>query len=135
MTARYMLDTNICIYIQRHRPENVLVRFKKLKPGDAVISVITWGELLYGAEKSKQQKKVMQLLREFKSFVPVLPIPENTGSTYGTIRALLESNGTPIGNNDLWIAAHSKAAALTLVTNNEKEFRRVPGLKIQNWVG
>ena len=135
MTARYMLDTNICIHIQRHRPENVLVRFKKLKPGDAVISVITWGELLYGAEKSKQPKKVMQLLREFKSSVPVLPIPENTGSNYGTIRALLESNGTPIGNNDLWIAAHAKAAALTLVTNNEREFQRVPGLKLQNWVG
>lgn len=135
MAARFMLDTNICIYIQRQRPENVLARFQKLNPGDAVISVITWGELVYGAEKSRQRKKVLQLLREFKSFVPVLPIPENTGSAYGAIRALLESSGTPIGNNDLWIAAHAKAAALTLITNNEREFRRVPGLKMQNWVG
>jgi len=134
MTARYMLDTNICIYIHRQRPENVLSRFKKLKPGDAVISVITWGELVYGAEKSRQRKKVLELLREFKSFVPVLPIPENTGDTYGAIRALMESKGTPIGNNDLWIAAHAKATALTLVTNNEREFQRVPGLKIRNWV-
>ncbi len=135
MTARYMLDTNICIYIQRQRPEKVLVRFQKLKPGDAAISVITWGELVYGAEKNKQRKKVLQLLAEFKSFVPVLPIPESAGNTYGAIRALLEAKGTPIGNNDLWIAAHAKAATLTLVTNNEREFQRVPGLKIQNWVG
>jgi len=134
MTSRYMLDTNICIYIQRQRPENVLSRFQKLKPGEVVISVITWGELVYGAEKSRQPKKVLELLREFKSFVPVLPIPENTGDTYGAIRALLESKGTPIGNNDLWIAAHAKATALTLVTDNEREFQRVPGLKIQNWV-
>jgi tRNA(fMet)-specific endonuclease VapC len=135
MTARYMLDTNICIYIQRQKPESVLSRFQKLKPGDAVISVITWGELVYGAEKSKQHNKALDLLREFKSFVPVLPIPENAGDAYGAIRALLESKGIPIGNNDLWIAAHAKATALTLVTDNEREFQRVPGLKIQNWVG
>ena len=135
MATRYLLDTNICIYIQRQRPEKVLARFQKLNHGDAAISVITWGELLYGAEKSKQRKKVLQLLAEFKSFVPVLPIPENTGNTYGVIRASLESKGIPIGNNDLWIAAHAKAATLTLVTNNEREFQRVPGLKIQNWVG
>jgi len=135
MAALYLLDTSICIYIQHQRPEKVLSRFQKLKPGDAAISVITWGELLYGAEKSKQRKKVLQLLAEFKSFIPVLPIPENTGNTYGVIRASLEFKGTPIGNNDLWIAAHAKAAALTLVTNNEREFQRVPGLKIQNWVG
>ena len=134
MAARYMLDTNICIYIQRQRPEKVLARFQKLKPGDAVISVITWGELVFGAEKSKQRKKILQLLGEFKSFVPVLSIPESAGKPYGANRALLASKGTPIGNNDLWIAAHAKAAALTLVTNNEKEFKRVTGLKIQNWV-
>ena len=134
MTTRYLLDTNICIYIQRQRPEKVLARFQKLKPGDAAISVITWGELLYGAEKSMHRKKALQLLDEFKSFVPVLPIPVNAGNTYGAIRASLESEGKPIGNNDLWIAAHAKAAALTIVTNNEREFQRVPGLKVQNWV-
>ena len=134
MTARFLLDTNICIYIQRQRPGNVLERFQKLEPGDAAISVITWGELLYGAEKSKQRKKVLQLLAEFKTFVPVLPIPEAAGNTYGVIRASLESHGQPMGNNDLWIAAHAKAADLTIVTNNEREFRRIPGLKVQNWV-
>jgi tRNA(fMet)-specific endonuclease VapC len=135
MSARYLLDTNICIYIQRHRPEEVLARFEKLKPGDAAISVITWGELLYGAEKSRQRKVVLQLLEEFKTFVPVLPIPENAGKEYGAIRALLESGGKSIGNNDLWVAAHARAAALTVITNNEREFQRIPGLKVQNWVG
>ena len=135
MPARYLLDTNICIYIHRQKPEEVLTRFQKLKPGDAAISVITWGELLYGAEKSQQRKKALQLLEEFKAFVPVLPMPENAGKTYGAIRASLESKGKPVGNNDLWIAAHAKAAALTIVTNNEREFQRVPGLKVQNWVG
>ncbi len=134
MHARYLLDTNICIYIQRQRPGKVLERFQTLKPGDAAISVITWGELLYGAEKSRQRKKALQLLEEFKTFIPVLPMPENTGATYGAIRASLESKGLPIGNNDLWIAAHAKATSLTIVTNNEREFKRVPGLKIQNWV-
>ena len=135
MPTRYLLDTNICIYIQRHRPLEVLTRFEKLKPGDAAISVITWGELLYGADKSQQHKRALQLLEEFKTFVPVLPMPENAGKTYGAIRALLESKGTLIGNNDLWIAAHAKATALTIVTNNEREFQRIPGLKVKNWVG
>jgi tRNA(fMet)-specific endonuclease VapC len=134
MAARFLLDTSICIYIQRQRPGNVLARFKKLAPGDAAISVITWGELLYGADKSKQRKKALELLAEFKTFVPVLPIPETAGNTYGIIRASLESQGQPIGNNDLWIAAHAKAAGLTIVTNNEREFRRIAGLKVQNWV-
>ena len=133
MATRYLLDTNICIYIHRQRPEKVLTRFQKLKPGDAAISVVTWGELLYGAEKSKQRKKALQIFEEFKTFVPVLPIPEAAGNAYGIIRASLDSKGTPIGNNDLWIAAHAKAADLTIVTNNEREFQRIPGLKIQNW--
>jgi len=134
MQTRFLRDTNICIYIQRQKPLNVLERFKMLKIGDAGISIITWGELLYGAQKSQQRKKVLQLLEEFKTIIPVLAMPVAAGETYGAIRAALESKGTPIGNNDLWIAAHAKAAALTLVTNNEREFNRVPGLKIQNWV-
>ena len=135
MPARYLLDTNICIYIQRRKPMGVLERFQKLKHGDAAISVITWGELLYGAEKSLQRKNALTLLEEFKTIVPVLPMPEEAGGTYGAIRALLESKGTPIGNNDLWIAAHAKAASLTIVTNNEREFHCIPGLKVQNWTG
>ena len=120
--------------IQRQKPKKVLARFQKLEPGEAAISVITWAELMYGAEKSMQRKKALQLLDEFKSFIPVLPIPENAGNSYGIIRASLESKGKPIGNNDLWIAAHANAAGLTIVTNNEREFQRVPGLKVKNWV-
>lgn len=111
-----------------------MARFQKLQAGDAAISVITWGELLYGAEKSKHRKKALELLAEFKTFVPVLPLPEAAGNTYGIIRATLESQGQPIGNNDLWIAAQAKAAGMPIVTSNEREFRRIAGLKVQNWV-
>lgn len=134
MAARLLLDTNICIYIQRQRPTEVFARFRKMQPGDAAISVVTWGELCYGAAKSRQREWAQQLLDEFITLVPVLPLPVDSAQAYGTIRALLESKGMPIGNNDLWIAAHAKAAGMTVVTNNEKEFRRVPGLKVQNWV-
>ena len=133
MSGRYMLDTNICIYIQREKPLEVLARFQKLKPGDAAISVITWGELLYSAEKSQKRKKALQLLEEFITFIPVLPMSEKAGKVYGAIRASLELQGNLIGNNDLWIAAHAMTAGLTIVTNNEREFRRIKGLKVQNW--
>jgi tRNA(fMet)-specific endonuclease VapC len=133
MTARYLLDTNICIYIQRNKPENVLARFEKLKPGEAAISVVTWGELMYGAEKSQYRQKVMALLDEFTLFVPVLPMSGHVGKAYGDIRKTLESQGTPIGNNDLWIAAHAMTENLVLVTNNEKEFKRIPHITLENW--
>ena len=133
MAARYLLDTNICIYIQRQRPPAVLERFRRLKPGEAVISVTTWGELAYGAEKSRQRDKVLTLLEELVTMLPVMPLPETAGQSYGAIRAALEAKGEPIGNNDLWIAAHAKAAGLIVVTNNEREFKRVPGLQVRNW--
>lgn len=133
MTARYLLDTNICIYIARQRPPEVLGRFRKLKPGEALISVITWGELCYGAGKSEQRDKAMRVLEEFAALVPVAPVSETVGQTYGAIRAALEAKGASIGNNDLWIAAHAKDSGLILVTNNERDFKRVSGLKVQNW--
>jgi tRNA(fMet)-specific endonuclease VapC len=133
MEPRYMLDTNICIYIRQKRPEEVLRRFRKLRPGEAVLSVITYGELLYGAAKSEQRVRAIEQLHELVSVLPALSLPEAAAEAYGTIRAELELNGEMIGNNDLWIAAHALAAALILVTNNEKEFRRVRRLKVQNW--
>jgi tRNA(fMet)-specific endonuclease VapC len=133
MEPRYLLDTNICIYIRQKRPEEVLRRFQKLRPGEAVLSVITYGELQYGAAKSEQRESARERLRELVNLLPALSLPETAGESYGTIRAQLESRGEMIGNNDLWIAAHAMAARLTLVTNNEREFRRVRGLKIQNW--
>jgi tRNA(fMet)-specific endonuclease VapC len=135
MAARFLLDTNICIHIRRHRPPEVLARFQRLKPGEAVLSVITYGELLYGAEKSQHRAQAMRQLAELAGLMPVMPLSPEAGHTYGAIRAALEARGETIGNNDLWIAAHAKAAALTLVTSNEREFRRVPGLRVQNWVG
>ncbi len=125
MEPRYLLDTNICIYIRRKRPEEVLRRFRKLRPGEAVLSVITYGELLYGAAKSEQRVEALERLRELVHLLPALFLPETAAEVYGTIRAELESKGELIGNNDLWIAAHAVAEGLTLVTNNEREFRRV----------
>jgi tRNA(fMet)-specific endonuclease VapC len=135
MDTLYLLDTNICIYIRQKRPEEVLRRFRKLRPGEAGLSVITYGELLYGAAKSKQRDLALERLHELIALMPALALPEEAAEAYGTIRAELESKGEMIGNNDLWIAAHAMAVGLTLVTNNEREFRRVRGLKMQNWAG
>jgi len=133
MEARYLLDTNICIYIQQNKPEGVLRRFQALRTGEAALSVITFGELLYGAAKSKQSDVAVERLKQLTSLLPVLPIPAAAAEWYGATRAELERSGQMIGNNDLWIAVHAKAQSLTLVTNNEREFRRVRGLKVQNW--
>jgi tRNA(fMet)-specific endonuclease VapC len=134
MNPRFLLDTNICIYIRRRRPPEILQRFRHLEVGEAAISVITFGELIYGAEKSEQREAAMRQLEEIASLLRVLPLPADAGRSYGALRAELETDGRMIGNNDLWIAAHAKAAKLILVTNNEREFQRVSGLEIQNWV-
>jgi tRNA(fMet)-specific endonuclease VapC len=128
-----MLDTNMCVYLRRGRPAEVVRRFAKLEPGEAVISAITYGELHYGAEKHAAREHLLDSLRELVALIPIHPLPTTAGAAYGTIRAALERRGEIIGNNDLWIAAHARVADLTLVTNNEREFRRVPGLKIENW--
>jgi len=133
MEPRYLLDTNICIYIRQKRPEEVLRRFRRLRPGEAALSVITYGELLYGAAKSVQRAAALERLRELMHVLPALSLPESAAEAYGSIRAELEAKGEMIGNNDLWIVAHAIVAGLTLVTNNEGEFPRVRGLKIQNW--
>jgi len=133
MDPRFLLDTNICIYIRRRRPPEILRRFRRLEVGEAAISVVTFGELIYGAEKSEQRDAAMRQLEELASLLPVLPLPVDAGRSYGALRAELETDGRVIGNNDLWIAAHAKVAKLILVTNNEREFQRVSGLKIQNW--
>ena len=133
MEAQFLLDTNICIYIRRKKPEQVLRRFTSLRQGQAVLSVITFGELIYGAEKSLHRPEALKQLQELAELLPVMALPEAAAETYARMRAELERKSTMIGNNDLWISAHAKAAGLALVTNNEREFRRVGGLKIQNW--
>ena len=131
--ARYMLDSDTCIYLRRKRPAEVVRRFATLEPGEAVISVIAYGELRYGAEKHGVRRS-LETLNELVALVPVEPLPALAAAVYGEIRAVLERRGETIGNNDLWIAAHALVAGLTLVTNNEREFRRVPGLSVENWV-
>ena len=135
MTAqlRYLLDTNICIYIRRERPQAVMERFKILPPGSTAISVITYGELAYGVRKGPDPHRAMMILEELTALIPVLPMAADVAETYRTIRSGLAARGELIGNNDLWIAAHAKCLEMTLVTNNEEEFQRVRGLKIENW--
>ncbi|MDO8412432.1 MAG: type II toxin-antitoxin system VapC family toxin [Gallionellaceae bacterium] len=132
---RYLLDTNICIYIKNHRPAGVLVRFSKLPHGRVAMSAITYGELCFGAAKSSKPKESRQILEHLISFIPALPLDTGAAMHYGKIRQQLQASGKLIGNNDLWIAAHALAGNLILVTNNESEFKRVHGLKIENWVG
>lgn len=134
MEAHFLLDANICIDIRRRRPPTVLSRFQQLQPGEAVLSVITYGELVYGVEKSRLRDQATRQLAELAGLLPVMALPLRAGEFYGSIRASLEAAGDMIGNNDLWIAAHAKAAGLILVTSNEREFRRIPGLEMQNWV-
>lgn len=128
----YLWDTDTCIYARR-KPPKIVARLEKLDPGNVHISVVTYGELVYGATKSTNRVQALSNLELFVAGVPVLPLPEGAGSAYGLIRAELATRGA-IGPNDLWIAAHALAADLTLVTNNEREYRRVRGLKVENWV-
>lgn len=130
----YMLDTNICIYIKKNKPLQVLEKFKNLSVGDAVISQITWGELQYGAHKSQYTEKVLQEFEQLVRLIPVLPLSNEAAQHYGEIRSMLARQGQIIGANDLWIAAHARASDLVLVTNNTQEFCRVEGLRLENWV-
>jgi len=134
MRLRYLLDTNICIYIAKNRPEAVLQRFREMSVGEVAMSVITHGELCYGACKSRRREEAQKALSRLATMIPVLPLNAQIGERYGAIRSKLESSGRPIGNNDLWIAAHALALGVVLVTNNSREFLRVPGLEVDNWV-
>lgn len=128
-----MLDTNTCIYIAKHQPSEVKARFERLKPGQVVMSTITYGELYYGATKSSQSAQALTQLEELVEDIPVENLGLTVGQVHGRIRAALEREGQLIGNNDLWIGAHAMGSNLTLATNNEREFKRIPGLSIENW--
>ena len=133
MAFRYLLDTDICIYLRHRQPSATVARFESLQPGDAAISVVTHGELAYGAFKNPNPQPRLAWLNRLSTLVPILPLPEGAGEIYGQLRAKLETDGQTIGNNDLWIAAHALASGLILVTNNEREFKRVAALKVENW--
>ena len=134
IVARYLLDTDTFIYIRRGRPESARARFSRLRPGEAVVSVITYGELRYGIEKKKMGPEPLLRLEELTQIIAVVPLHADVAVMYAKIRAALSSKGALIGANDLWIAAHARVMNLTLVTNNEREFCRVPDLKIENWI-
>lgn len=129
----YLLDTNICIYIIKKKPEQVFARFQKLEPGSVAISSITLAELQYGIAKSSNPTKNQEALDKFLTPIELIDFDSSATAVYGKIRAGLEKSGTPIGPLDLLIAAHAKSKELTLVTNNEREFDRIPGLRIENW--
>lgn len=133
MSLRYLLDTNICIYIAKQRPPAVAKRFSRLATGTVGMSLITYGELRYGAEKSQRSAEASATIGRLVELIPVLEPSVEVGEAYGMLRAHLERHGTPIGNNDLWIAAHALTLGVTLVSNNTREFERVPKLKLQNW--
>ena len=130
---KYLLDTNIVIYVIKRRPIEVLAAFNNNVTRMA-ISAVTLAELLHGAEKSSQPASNLAVVEDFCSRLVVLPYTEKAAQHYGAIRAALEKIGQPIGVNDLHIAAHARSEGLVLVTNNEKEFAKVPALQIENWV-
>jgi len=130
---KYMLDTNIVIYVIKRRPLEVLATFNK-HVGQMCISSITLAELLHGVEKSSQPEHNLRRVEDFISRLDVLEYTAKAAAHYGDIRANLETQGNTIGVNDLHIAGHARSEGLILVTNNEREFTRVDGLRLENWV-
>uniref|UniRef100_UPI004057BE47 type II toxin-antitoxin system tRNA(fMet)-specific endonuclease VapC n=1 Tax=Candidatus Electrothrix sp. TaxID=2170559 RepID=UPI004057BE47 len=129
----FLLDTDICIYLINKRPPSVISKFKQYRPGDIGISVVTVSELEYGVAKSVRQEENQQRLDAFLAPFDLLSYTAEAVRTYGAVRADLEKRGKVIGPLDMLIAAQALTEKLTLVTNNEREFRRVPGLLIENW--
>jgi tRNA(fMet)-specific endonuclease VapC len=130
---RFLLDTNIVIYVLKRRPVEVLSTFND-NASRMAISSITLAELLHGAEKSTRVSENLSAIEDFCSRLEVLPYGAKAAQHYGAIRASLEKMGEPIGVNDLHIAGHARSEGLVLVTNNMSEFMRVPGLQVENWV-
>lgn len=130
---RYLLDTNICIYVIKRRPESLLDRFNE-NASHLAVSAITLAELLHGAEKSSQPQRTLLVVEDFCSRLAVLDYGSKAAQHYGQIRAALERRGQTIGANDLHIAAHARSEGLTLVSNNLREFERVDSLLFENWV-
>jgi tRNA(fMet)-specific endonuclease VapC len=130
----YLLDTNICIYIIKKKPQSVLDKFNSIEPGEVAVSMITVSELYYGARKSSNPEKNLLALNKFLLPFNIFDFDLAAANRYSIIRTELESKGTPIGPLDTLIAAHAISLDYTLVTNNEREFNRVSGLQVENWV-
>lgn len=130
---RYMLDTDICRYIIRERPLDVFERFKKIDMSQLYISVVTFGELIYGVEHSSSKKINRPIIDDFVHHLSILSWDQKAAEHYGKVRAFLRAEGSMIGSMDLMIAAHARSGAMTLLTNNDKHFNRVPQLDVENW--
>ena len=130
----YMLDTDICIYIIKKRPANLLEKFNTIPPSTLCISTVTYAEMQYGVERSSSKKMNQRILADFVSHLDVQPWDVAAARQYGKTRVSLEKRGKPIGNMDLLIAAHALSQQCILVSNNLREFSRVRGLQCENWV-
>lgn len=130
----YLLDTNTCIYFLNRSSEKIISQFKRFSPAEINLPSITVAELFYGAEKSKAKKKNWAIVENFISTFEIVPFNEKSCEIYARIRASLEKSGASIGPIDLLIASISLANNYILVSNNIKEFRRIKGLKLENWV-
>ena len=132
----YLLDTNTVSYFLRNHSPTLSSRLLGMAPEALAISVITAGELRFGVKKlgpGQRATALAQRLEQILESFATLPLPANAGELYAATRAHLEAQGTPIGGNDLWIAAHALAGGMTVITNNLREFQRVPGLKVEDW--
>ena len=130
---RCLLDTNICIYIIKKKPDQVIERLRNTRVPDVGVSSITLSELEYGVAKSARPEQNKLAIVEFLAPLEILPYDDMAAQEYGKVRVYLEKQGTPIGSMDMLIAAHALSLNCILVTNNESEFRRIPALKIENW--
>ena len=130
---KYMLDTNICIYVIKHKPTEAINNFLKHDPEDICISSITYGELMHGVEKSQAVERNRVAIMLFLSSISILPFDNDAAEEYAKVRADLERTGTPIGPMDMLIAGHAKSKGVILVTNNTREFFRVEGLEVEDW--
>jgi tRNA(fMet)-specific endonuclease VapC len=132
--VKYMLDTNICIYVITNRSLEVVKKFRQMDKDEISVSVIVASELAYGVAKSRLHEKNKETLELFLSSLSVEPMTDSVMWHYASLRHQLERAGTVIGENDQWIAAHALASNSVLVTNNMREFERVAGLTLENWV-
>jgi tRNA(fMet)-specific endonuclease VapC len=135
MPLEYMLDTDVCSYIMKRTHPALLRRLQRVAIDSVCISVITKAELLYGVEISPHRNQDEAAVRLFLRHVEVVDLADGVAADYAAIRAALKKKGAMIGGNDLLIAAHARSLGLTLVTNNTREFGRVPGLAVENWTG
>lgn len=131
---RYLLDTNTCIALIRQKPKETIKKLTTYQPGDIGVSTITIAELVHGAQKSKQMQQNMTALDQFLLPLEVVEFDQNAAVAYGYIRAYLENKGTPIGSMDMLIGAHALSLDVALVTNNTREFKRIPDLRLEDWI-